>query len=99
MRRLAAVVAKELRQVRRDPFSLGMLIALPAFMLVLYGFALNFDVRHVALAVQDRDKSARSRELVAAFTQLHLLRPRAEPRGRQRPRARSPSGGWRARCW
>ena len=67
MRRLAAVVAKELRQVRRDAFSLGMLIALPAFMLVLYGFALNFDVRHVSLAVQDRDKSARSRELVAAF--------------------------------
>jgi ABC-2 type transport system permease protein len=68
VRRLAAVVAKELRQVRRDAFSLGMLIALPAFMLVLYGFALNFDVRHVSLAVQDRDKSARSRELVAAFT-------------------------------
>jgi ABC-2 type transport system permease protein len=68
VRRLQAVVAKELRQVRRDPFSLGMLIVLPAFMLVLYGFALNFDVRHVALAVQDRDKSARSRELVAAFT-------------------------------
>ena len=68
MRRLRAVVAKELRQIRRDPFSLGMLIVLPAFMLVLYGFALNFDVRHVRLAVQDRDKSARSRELVAAFT-------------------------------
>lgn len=68
MRRLVAVVVKEIRQIRRDPFSLGMLIALPAFMLVLYGFALNFDVRHVKLAVQDRDKSARSRELVAAFT-------------------------------
>jgi drug efflux transport system permease protein len=66
--RLRAVMVKELRQVRRDPFSLGMLIALPAFMLVLYGFALNFDVRHVRLAVQDRDRSARSRELVAAFT-------------------------------
>jgi ABC-2 type transport system permease protein len=66
--RLRAVMVKELRQIRRDPFSLGMLIALPAFMLVLYGFALNFDVRHVRLAVQDRDKSARSRELVAAFT-------------------------------
>jgi ABC-2 type transport system permease protein len=65
--RLRAVMVKELRQVRRDPFSLGMLIALPAFMLVLYGFALNFDVRHVRLAVQDRDQSARSRELVAAF--------------------------------
>jgi ABC-2 type transport system permease protein len=68
VRRLRAVVTKELRQVRRDPFSLLMLIALPAFMLVLYGFALNFDVRHVRLAVQDRDKSAASRELVASFT-------------------------------
>jgi ABC-2 type transport system permease protein len=68
VRRLRAVVVKELRQVRRDPFSLLMLIALPAFMLVLYGFALNFDVRHVRLAVQDRDRSARSRELVASFT-------------------------------
>jgi ABC-2 type transport system permease protein len=68
MRRLRAVVVKELRQVRRDPFSLMMLIALPAFMLVLYGFALNFDVRHVRLAVQDRDRSARSRELIASFT-------------------------------
>lgn len=68
MRRLRAVVLKELRQIRRDPYSLLMLIALPAFMLVLYGFALNFDVRHVRLAVQDRDLSAASRELVAAFT-------------------------------
>ena len=68
MKRLRAVVLKEVRQVRRDPFSLIMLIALPAFMLVLYGFALNFDVRHVRLAVQDRDMSAASRELVASFT-------------------------------
>lgn len=68
MRRLRAVVVKELRQIRRDPYSLLMLIALPAFMLVLYGFALNFDVRHVRLAVLDRDLSSASRELVAAFT-------------------------------
>jgi ABC-2 type transport system permease protein len=45
-----------------------MLIGLPAFMLVLYGFALNFDVRHVRLAVQDLDRGAASRELVASFT-------------------------------
>jgi ABC-2 type transport system permease protein len=68
VRRLAAVVVKELRQVRRDPLSLLMLIAFPAFMLMLYGFALNFDVRHVRLAVQDRDRSPASRELVASFT-------------------------------
>ena len=69
MTKLRAVALKELRQIRRDPLSLLMLLGLPAFMLVLYGFALNFDVRHVALAVQDRDHSARSRALVAAFIQ------------------------------
>jgi ABC-2 type transport system permease protein len=68
VKRLGAVVVKELRQIRRDPFSLIMLIGLPAFMLVLYGFALNFDVRHVRLAVEDRDRSARSRDLIASFT-------------------------------
>jgi ABC-2 type transport system permease protein len=68
VRRLRAVVVKELRQIGRDPFSLLMLIAFPGLMLVLYGFALNFDVRHVRLAVQDRDRSARSRELIASFT-------------------------------
>jgi ABC-2 type transport system permease protein len=68
VRRLSAVVVKEVRQVRRDPLSLMMLLGLPAFMLVLYGYALNFDVKHVRLAVEDRDMSAASRELVASFT-------------------------------
>ena len=67
MKRIWAVARKEVRQIRRDPLSLFLLLGLPAFMLVLYGFALNFDVRHVALGLQDRDRSARSRELVAAF--------------------------------
>ena len=67
MRRIAAIARKELRQLGRDPLSLVMLLGLPAFMLVLYGYALNFDVRHVALAVQDRDYTAESRKLIAAF--------------------------------
>jgi ABC-2 type transport system permease protein len=67
VRKTAAVAIKEVRQISRDPLSLVMLLGLPAFMLVLYGFALNFDVRHVELAVQDRDKSAASRELISAF--------------------------------
>ena len=67
MRKILAVADKELRQIRRDPLSLLMLLGLPAFMLVLYGFALNFDVTHVALAVQDRDRSPESRALIASF--------------------------------
>lgn len=67
LRKLWAIAAKELRQASRDPLSLGMLLGLPTFMLLLYGYAVNFDVRHVALAVEDRDKSAASRELTASF--------------------------------
>ena len=67
MKKTWAVARKELRQIARDPLSLVMLIGLPAFMLVLYGFALNFDVRHVALAVQDLDGSRESRDLLSAF--------------------------------
>lgn len=67
LRKVRAVGVKEIRQIRRDPMSLLMLVGLPAFMLVIYGYALNFDVRHVALAVQDRDLSVASRDLVASF--------------------------------
>lgn len=67
MRRLWAVAVKELRQASRDPLSLFLLLGMPAMMLLLYGYAVNFDVRHVGLALQDRDRSAASRDLVASF--------------------------------
>jgi ABC-2 type transport system permease protein len=67
MRLVWAVAVKELRQVRRDRRTLLILLFVPAFFLFLYGYALNFDIRHVALAVQDRDRSAESRELIEAF--------------------------------
>lgn len=67
MRKTFAVALKELRQVSRDPLSLGMLLGIPGLMLLLYGYAVNFDVRHIRLAVRDLDLSAESRALVSAF--------------------------------
>ena len=67
MKLIWAVAVKELRQVRRDRRTLLILLFVPAFFLFLYGYALNFDIRHVALAVQDRDRSAESRDLIEAF--------------------------------
>jgi ABC-2 type transport system permease protein len=66
-RKVLAIAVKELRQASRDPLSLAMLLGVPTMMLVMYGYAINFDVRHVRLAVRDLDKSADSRDLVAAF--------------------------------
>jgi ABC-2 type transport system permease protein len=67
VRKIWAVAVKELRQASRDPLSLLLLLGMPAMMLLLYGYAVNFDVRHVKLALQDRDRSAASRDLVASF--------------------------------
>lgn len=67
MRAAWAVAMKELRQIRRDRRTLVILIFLPTFFLFLYGYALNFDVRHVAVAVEDRDLSSSSRRLIADF--------------------------------
>lgn len=66
-RKIWSVAKKELIQSARDPLSLAMLLGVPFMMLILYGYAVNFDVRHVRLAVQDDDHSAASRELVASF--------------------------------
>lgn len=64
---IRAVTIKELRQIGRDRRTLLILLFVPAFFLLVYGYALNFDIRHIRLAVQDADRSPQSRELVAAF--------------------------------
>lgn len=67
MRKTLAVAVKELRQISRDRRTLLILLFVPAMFLLLYGYALNFDIRNVTLAVQDRDRSAHSRSLISAF--------------------------------
>lgn len=67
MSRALAVCRKELRQIARDRRTLLILIFIPAFFLLLYGYALNFDIRHIPLAVEDRDGTPESRAVVSAF--------------------------------
>ena len=67
MRKALAVGKKEFRQIVRDRRTLMILLFIPAFFLLLFGYALNFDIKHVALAVEDRDHSVESRLLVSAF--------------------------------
>jgi ABC-2 type transport system permease protein len=62
-----AVARKELRQIGRDRRTLFILLFVPIFFLLVYGYALNFDIRNVPLALQDNDRSAASREVTSAF--------------------------------
>ena len=64
---LRPVIRKEFLEIKRDTRSLLFMIFLPAFMLLLFGYALNFDVKHIPLAVVDQDGSRASRDLVDKF--------------------------------
>jgi ABC-2 type transport system permease protein len=64
---IGPVMRKEVRQIRRDTRSLVFMIFIPAFLLIVYGFALNFDVKHIPLAVVDLEGSRLSRELAERF--------------------------------
>ena len=69
------MASKELRQIlRRPPIAACILLFVPAFFLLLYGYALNFDIRNVKLAVQDKDRSTQSRELVSSFVNSGYFR-------------------------
>jgi ABC-2 type transport system permease protein len=74
MGKVLAVGVKEFRQISRDRRALLILLFVPAFFLLLYGYALNFDIRNVSLAVQDQDRSTRSRALVSAFVNSGYFR-------------------------
>jgi ABC-2 type transport system permease protein len=64
MTRMLAIAWKELVQLRRDRMTFGMMVGLPIMQLLLFGYAINTDVRHMPLLVYDQDQSAESRDLV-----------------------------------
>ncbi|HOX08066.1 MAG TPA: ABC transporter permease, partial [Planctomycetota bacterium] len=67
LRRTWAVARKEVLHVLRDPRSLGMGVALPVFLLCLFGWALTLDVDRVPLIVWDQSGTHASRELASRF--------------------------------
>ena len=66
-RRIRPIAVKEFRQIVRDKRSLILLLIYPALLMVLFGYALNFDVKHVSLAVLDQDNSRASREFIQSL--------------------------------
>lgn len=65
--RLWAMARKEALQLKRDPKSLALGFLLPALLLVLFGYAISWDVDDIATAVLDQSRSRESREVIDAF--------------------------------
>jgi ABC-2 type transport system permease protein len=68
MQRLLALVRKEFLQLRRDTITLRMIVMVPVMQTLIFGYAINYDVKHLKTVVLDEDKSYDSRELVAKMT-------------------------------
>jgi ABC-2 type transport system permease protein len=68
MTRLLAIAWKELVQLRRDRMTFGMMVGLPIMQLMLFGYAINTDVRHMPTLVYDQDRSAEARDFVTRMS-------------------------------
>jgi ABC-2 type transport system permease protein len=65
LRRLLAITSKEVRQLARDRVTFGMIIGIPLMQILLFGYAINYDVRDLRAAVVDEARTSHSRALVA----------------------------------
>jgi ABC-2 type transport system permease protein len=66
--RLFAVLMKEFIQMRRDRMTFGLMIGVPLMQLLLFGFAINTDPRHLPTAVHIADDSVYARSIASALT-------------------------------
>jgi len=74
-RRFWAMVCKEFVQIRRDRVTFAMIMGIPIMQMVLFGFAINGDPRHLPTAVISADQGIFSRSLVAAMQNSTYFQP------------------------
>jgi ABC-2 type transport system permease protein len=75
--RLLAVMRKEVRQMRRDRLTFAMIFGIPLMQILLFGYAINTDVRNLRTAVADQADTHLSREFVARLSATQVTDVRA----------------------
>ena len=74
LKRTWAISRKELIHIRRDPISLLQIILLPVVLLLLYGYALTFDIKNVTMAIYDQERSQLSEDFINQFRGTEYFR-------------------------
>lgn len=72
-RRTKAIAVKEVRQMSRDRLTFGMVVGIPVIQLLLFGFAINQDVRHISAGVADMAGTSASRQIVSSLEATQVL--------------------------
>jgi ABC-2 type transport system permease protein len=65
--RLAALVRKEMVQIRRDSRSLLIVVAMPVLLMLAFGYGVSFDIKHIPVCVFDREGSQQSQDFLKHF--------------------------------
>jgi ABC-2 type transport system permease protein len=73
LQRIFAIVMKEVRQLSRDRLTFGMIVGIPIIQLLMFGYAINMDVRHIAAAVADLSATAASRQVVMDLANTQVI--------------------------
>ncbi|MGV8959411.1 MAG: ABC transporter permease [Stenotrophomonas sp.] len=76
LRRLWAIVLKELRQLRRDRITLAMIIGIPVMQLALFGYAINLNLRHLDTGIADQADTSASRALLMDMLATGVIAPK-----------------------
>jgi ABC-2 type transport system permease protein len=79
LNRLFAVMAKEFIQMMRDRVTLGMIIGIPLIQLILFGYAINTNPRHLPTAIVNPENTLMSRRILASMensTYFHFISPK-----------------------
>ena len=82
MRRFMPMFRKEFIQMRRDRLTLGIMVGIPVLQLLLFGYAIQTDVRHIPTIVLDESRTPASRDAIAAFQNTGNFRIVAHVNGR-----------------
>lgn len=75
--RALSIARKEVRHLSRDRFTLAMALGVPVFLVIFFGYVLDYDVKRVKLLVVDRDQTRVSRDLVNVFASADYFAPLA----------------------
>ena len=91
-KRLRSLQHKESIQARRDPLTLRLIIAMPIMQLLLFGYAINTNPKHLPTGVLAAEHSNYERTLIAALQNQRLLRRAVAARPSERRKKGSPNG-------
>ena len=71
--RIFAILRKELRQLRRDRVTFGMIVGIPLIQILMFGYAIDTDVRHLTAGIADESNTSLSRDITQAMAATQVV--------------------------